>query len=414
MTVPGDLEAIFDRITSHTHTEGDITTLKTLIVSGDGNTVQLGKYNVNINQGRDVQVGDRIYQGPDAEAIKAIILQVIEEYNSKKDTTVESKRNRHFNETVYSTLLPILEMPSYIYEVPCKYNDLQEREATAEIVRPNDENEIYPFIIRGGMLYCFQNLKNPNGPFQKLVNNQKIKRYKAEEWCEDPEHRKWFVSLLNRSLNKLTGRKGLRLDKVHQRYYFQPEEAGQTLDVTYRPLNQSSTERNVVWQPVTKKTGELKPYWYHLAVALKFHQVGTWQWCLSIRPEMRVTKDGFKLFDPKKTGSRVTHKKSKMFNYDLLKEVNFWRDFLSGGEPRIILSFGKAQTIIVSTSMIQGEIEWPGIPEEYTKPFKNVEYEENLLTLLKLYSLENQDASSEEDNWDDWDSDDFEEEEDEY
>lgn len=411
MTDPENLEAIFDRITSNIHTETDIAALKTLIVGGDRNVVQLGKYNVNINQGRDVQVGDRIYQGPDAEAIKGIIFKVIEEYNSKKDATVEDKKNRHLCETAYSTLLPISEMPRYIYGVPCKYHDLQEREAAAEIIRPHDKNEIYPFLIRGGMLYCFQNIKNPDGPFQKLVTNQKIERYEAEEWCEDPENRKWFVSILNRSLNKLTGRKGLRLDKIHHRYYFQPEEAGQTLKVTYRPLNQSSTERNVVWQPVTRKTGELKSYWYHLAVALKFHQVGTWQWCLSIRPEMRVTKDGLILLDSKKIGSRVTHKKSRMFNYDLLKEVNFWRDFLSNGEPRIILPFGKGQRIIVLTSMMQAEIEWPGIPEEYAKPFKNVEYTEDLFTWAKLANLESQDTSSEEE---DWDSDEFEEEEDEY
>ena len=414
MTDPENLEAIFDRITSNNYTETDIAILKTLIIDSDSNVVQLGKYNVNINQGRDVQVGDRIYQGPDAEAIKAIILQVIEEYNSKKDATVKNKKNSYLCETVYSTLLPVSEMPRYIYGVPCKYNDLQEREAGAKIIRPYDKNEICPFLIRGGMLYCFQNLKNPDGPFQKLVTNQKVERYEAEEWCEEPENRKWFVSLLNRSLNKLTGRKGLRLDKIHHRYHFQPEEIGQILKVTYRPLNQSSTERNVVWQPVTKKTGELKPYWYHLAVALKFHQVGSWQWCLSIRPEMRVTKDGFKLLDSKNIGRRVTHKKSRMFNYDLLKEVNFWRDFLSDGEPRIILPFDKRQRIIVLTSMIQAEIEWPGIPEEYAKPFKNVEYTEDLFSWAKLANLESQDASSEEEDWEDWDSNDDEEEEDEY
>jgi len=91
MKDPENLEAIFDRITSNIHTETDIAALKTLIFGGDSNVVQLGKYNVNINQGRDVQVGDRIYQGPDAEAIKGIIFQVIEEYNSKKDATVEDK-----------------------------------------------------------------------------------------------------------------------------------------------------------------------------------------------------------------------------------------------------------------------------------------------------------------------------------
>lgn len=409
-TAPDDLKAILDRIAIGTHTETDIATLRTLIVNGDRNVVQLGKYNLNITQGRDIQVGDRIYHGPDAEAIQGIIRQVLNEYGGRKQPEVGNQKTRYTCETTYSTLLPISEMPRYIYGVPCRYNDLQEREATQEIIRSDDTTEMYPFLIRGGMLFCFQNLKYPEGPFQQLVGNQKVERYEVREWCDKPELRQWFVSLLNRSLNKLTGRKGLRLDKIHHRYYFQPDESGQTLEISYRPLNQSTTSRNVVWQPITKKTGKLKPYWLHLAVALKFHQVSERHWCLSIRPEMRVTKDGLNLLDSEKIGSRVTHKKSRMFNYDLLKEVNFWRDFLSNGEPRIIFPFGKGQKIIVLTKMMQAEIEWPGIPQEYAKPFTNVEYEETLFSFDALARLDNEDAS-EVDSWEDWDGNEDEEQE---
>jgi hypothetical protein len=128
---------------------------------------------------------------------------------------------------------------------------------------------------------------------------------------------------------------------------------------------------------------------------------------------MRVTKDGLNLLDSKKIGSKVTKNKSRVFNYDLLSEVNFWRNFLSNGEPRIIFSFGKGQRIIVLTKMMQTEIEWSGIPEEYAKPFKNVEYEETLFSWAALARLDNEDAE-EVDGWEDWDTDeDQEEEEDE-
>jgi hypothetical protein len=159
-------------------------------------------------------------------------------------------------------------MPRYIYGVPCKYNDLQAKEASQEIIQPVDKTEIYPFLLRGEMLFCFQNLKDPNGPFRQFVKNQKVERYEVSQWCDEPELRKWFITLLNHSLNKLTGRKGLHLDKIHHRYYFHPQEAGKTLEVRYRPLNQSTASRKVVWQPITQKTKELKPYWYHLAVDL--------------------------------------------------------------------------------------------------------------------------------------------------
>ena len=307
----------------------------------------------------------------------------------------------YVHETLYSTLLPVLRMPRYIFGVPCKYNDSQERDAAKEIIAPDDTSEIYPFIIRGGMLFCFQNLRYKGGPFRKLVGDKKVKCYKARKWWDDPDRMRWFVSLLNRSLNKLTGRKGLNLDKKHRRYYFMPEEPGKPLEITYRPLTQSAATRQAVWQPITKKTGLPKRYWYHRAVALRFHQVTDQHWCLSIRPEMHVTKDGSTPLESESIGSRVTRKKARMYNFDLLREVQFWRDFLSDSQPRIILPFGKGQHIVISTTMMQAEIDWPGMPEEHQRPFKNVEYFDDLFSWAELARLETE-YDEEEDDWEDW------------
>jgi hypothetical protein len=115
--------------------------------------------------------------------------------------------------------------------------------------------------------------------------------------------------------------------------------------------------------------------------------VATTQWCLSVRPEFRVTKDGYIPIASEKIGAKVTSKKSRMFNYDLLGEVNFWRYFLSEGEPRILLVFGSGSYVAISTTMMQTEVDWPGIPEKYAKPFKNVEYAEDLFSWAKLQEL---------------------------
>ena len=415
MTAPDELKAILNRITDKTHTKSDLTALRqAIIIDGDQNVVQLGKYNVNVAQGQDIQIGERIYQGPDAEAIRDIIREVLDEYEERKNAEVNRRESDYRTEIVYSTLLPVQEMPRYIYGVPCSYNDLQEREAATKIIRPNDPDEIYPFIIRGGMLWCFQNLNLPSSPFRQLVGNQKSKRYKIDEWCKKSEQEIWFKALLNRALNKLTGRKGLRLDKKHRRYYFQSNLPGKTFSVKYRPLNQRITSRQVVWQPLHQKTRKPKPYWYHLAVALNFFPVSSQHWCLSIRPELRITKDGLTPLELKRIGGRVTHKKSHTHNFDLLTEINFWRYFLSNGEPRIIFPFGKGQRIIVPTSIMQTEIEWTGIPEEYAKSFTNIEYEENLFSYAKLAQLESEDEEEtlEADGWEDDDDEDMKEEND--
>ena len=314
----------------------------------------------------------------------------------------------YVTEVLHSTLLPVLEMPRYVYSIDTDYNDRQEKEVSEGLQRPKDGREIYPFLIRGGQLLCFNDLKKREGPFQHLVGFRSVKRHHSEDWWDDPIKLPWFMTLLNRSLNKLTGRKGLNLDWDHHRYYFMPDSPGEPLSIKYKPLNQSRTERNVVWQPITRKTQMPKPYWYHLAVALNFQRVQERNWCLSIRPEMHVTSDGSRSLPAERIGSKVTRRKSRMFNFDLLSEVQFWRDFLSDSKPRIVLRYGGRQRLIIGTTLLQGTVQWPGMPEKYQQQFRNVEYEEDLFTSAELREL-----NADDEEWDDLEKDDAWEDEDE-
>ncbi len=208
-------------------------------------------------------------------------------WNAHQEATPEaleaiSQKDKYVRETLHSTLLPVLRFPRYIYSVSCKFNDSREKEAAKEIVFPRDSDEICPFIIREGMLYCFQNLRDKEGPFRNFAIDQIIQRYETSQWWDDPDKMLWFKTLLNRSLNKLTGRKGLNFDKEHQRYFFMPKEAGKPQEIRYHSLRGKVIYHSVVWNPITKKTQQPKNYWYHRAVALRFHRVGKSHWCMSI------------------------------------------------------------------------------------------------------------------------------------
>jgi tetratricopeptide (TPR) repeat protein len=73
-----DLLAIIERILSHQHTEADLALLRQAIsASSSQGTLQIGKYNVNIGEGKDVHIGDKIYQGADAETIREIIKEIL-------------------------------------------------------------------------------------------------------------------------------------------------------------------------------------------------------------------------------------------------------------------------------------------------------------------------------------------------
>lgn len=79
MAPPDDLNGILDRIANGEETEGDRQLLRQLLrEERSQSVVQLGKYTVNLGQGREIQVGDRIYQGADAETIKTVIQAVLQ------------------------------------------------------------------------------------------------------------------------------------------------------------------------------------------------------------------------------------------------------------------------------------------------------------------------------------------------
>jgi hypothetical protein len=290
-------------------------------------------------------------------------------------------------DTVYSNLLPVRQMPRYIYGAPCP----AAREGDV-IPKAIGDTVMMPFIIRGGWLWAFQDLRDEKGPFSHAVIAAEAEEHLTAEWYAEADRLGWYIALLNRCLNKLTGRLGLRFDRDHQRYYFEPDEPGVAMAVTYRPLNAKKATRSVVWQPKKKSTGEPRGYWLHRAVQLRFIQAAPGTWLLSIRPELRVTSDGSHSIEAQGIGRRVTRSKSRMFNYDLLGEVQFWRDFLGRSTSAITLPFGSShQQMLIATSLGSSRVRWPGIPEEHAKPFRNVDYLDDQLAWAEAEGLPGED-----------------------
>jgi GUN4-like/Effector-associated domain 10 len=75
-----DLEFILDRIANNQHTQVDISTLRKALGVADNRQIslQLGKYNVNIGEGKEIHIGDRFYYEWNDEAIQKL-LEVIQE-----------------------------------------------------------------------------------------------------------------------------------------------------------------------------------------------------------------------------------------------------------------------------------------------------------------------------------------------
>jgi CHASE2 domain-containing sensor protein len=84
MPAPDDPLAILDRLTAGHPTEADLDMIRQLLIPSTAqNVVQLGKYDVNLGQGQDIHVGDRIYKGPEAETIREIVRSILDELQTR-------------------------------------------------------------------------------------------------------------------------------------------------------------------------------------------------------------------------------------------------------------------------------------------------------------------------------------------
>jgi hypothetical protein len=287
-----------------------------------------------------------------------------------------SRPENAVTETVFSTLLPITQLPHYVFSGECVAS---EAEVVPLIKWPSDKRIYTPFIIRGGQLYAFNNLEDFESPFAAIVDPTSARRHHISNWLDKPEQMRWYVELLNRTVNKITGRLGLKLDKDHRRYYFEPDEPDKEKRVTYQSVGGVRSERNVAWNPHFRHNNEAKKYWEHLAVGLRFHNLGQLSWGIAIRPERRFTSDGFSSLEGKATGKKSTKSKSRMYNFDVLKEVQFWRDFLSQGKPRITCLFG-GQALTIDNNLMSASITWPEVVGDQANRMA-ASYEDDLFTL---------------------------------
>jgi hypothetical protein len=126
MTNFDELSIIIERIASGNSTEADIAALRQLLNAGDRPlALQLGKYNVSIDQGKGIQIGDRIYHGVDAEAIREIVRSLLQELKSpipaastsvkSVDELVEQVRSRFHNDiqSLHGTM-PLLGVDHWV------------------------------------------------------------------------------------------------------------------------------------------------------------------------------------------------------------------------------------------------------------------------------------------------------------
>lgn len=282
-------------------------------------------------------------------------------------------------ETLFSTLLPVVELPKKVYSAECLVSDpkvLKDEYFEFKGHRPP------PFTIRAGRLYAFEDLADDAGVFSRWLSPQTTNRLTAREMWDHPDHSRYYVTLLNVVLRKLAGARGLSLSKDDLHWYFPPGADGSAVSIKYQPLNKTESERLVAWQPTIRATGEKRSHWEHMAVGLQFQRITADAWVLAMRPERHFTLDGTKPLPARRNTRRATKRASRLYNGDVLEDANFWRSFLAEGKPRIIFRLG-TQAMVIDARLLDASITWPGVPDDSIQ-YRNSTPEDDLFSRADL------------------------------
>lgn len=81
-------EDIINRVSQGEYLQEDIERLSRLIKSSNSEITQIGKYNVNVGNAGQIQIGDKVYEGPSAEVIQQALDKALELQSKRRRTTM--------------------------------------------------------------------------------------------------------------------------------------------------------------------------------------------------------------------------------------------------------------------------------------------------------------------------------------
>jgi HEAT repeat protein/energy-coupling factor transporter ATP-binding protein EcfA2 len=149
MTHPDELVSILDHILNGSADEGDIAILRqSLTASAGKNVVQLGKYNVNIGEGKDIHIGDKVYQGADADTIRTILVELLSQNSQQIEIDWHNISQTMLSEQLRLTTNPLTSGEGITYRteqvyVPLGLVERKKPTRRREDVSPERGSELY-------------------------------------------------------------------------------------------------------------------------------------------------------------------------------------------------------------------------------------------------------------------------------
>jgi len=265
-----------------------------------------------------------------------------------------------FEETLWSNLFPVLELPDQIFVATTSHR--LGKEVHDLLNKARSEGSLLqstpPFLLKDKRLYAFSSFEQEN-PLNMCVS-QVEKSIATKDWLSDKAQRVSLIMLLNYMLKDLCWRKGFTYDQRRDRYYAK-YAGGPPPEVTWKPYKKTATRQLVSIK--TTKTGQLLHY-EHFGARMRFISLGDGIYLL-IEPIRVLTKDGTTPLD-QATNVRVSTKKNSHYhNNNYLYDLKLILHVLQGNKEEVHLGQGK-EKVTVSILPISSKVRFGITDDQHT------------------------------------------------
>ncbi|MBI5865846.1 MAG: toll/interleukin-1 receptor domain-containing protein [Planctomycetes bacterium] len=233
------------------------------------------------------------------------------------------------NEAILGNLLPVESYPTTIWNAPTEAR--KPEDVFTKVENPP------AFELKAERLLTFADLSAPQNPFAAIVDNRGVASSAIQDWRDDPDHLRWFMSLLNRCLHQHLRRLFLKRDE-RGRYFFLSDR-GRSRKIR----NSDDPAREVAAKKTNPATGA--EFWVHQAAWLRFQSLGDSLYLL-IDPCYVFTADGERPLQGSVVGPLSMQWTGKERNAAILRHIVFWSRTLGRGSTKLEIQTGAAPIVL--------------------------------------------------------------------
>jgi hypothetical protein len=288
--------------------------------------------------------------------------EVMPSYDPAPVVITSSQGADRVRERVVSNLLPVLELPEYVFSAETPLRDKKDLHRYV-----GEESHPPPCLLRDGRLWTFGNLRDQPDLFGSAIRPTTVNSVSFDSWFADADYSRWAVELLNLCLKENAWQRYLRLDKERHRFFFtawqgRPKRISWKISGKWTP--REVTTRHTVTRRLPDGTKErIQSGWRHQAVKAGFVLL-PFGLFVKIEPTWMLTKaDGKTPRGGPRVGPILSHWLNQERNGQILRSIRFWSLVLSRGKTELYIPTGQ-QPIRIGLTPASGNLDFGIIADQ--------------------------------------------------